>query len=357
MAVLDPERDVVVIRIVYDGPPLAGKTTSVRALASSLARSVETPLEASGRTVFFDWMEYTGGLFEGHQIRCQIVSVPGQPDLAARRRALLESADVVVFVVDSSDRAAVDRSVGHVGQLVEVLHAHGEPPIGVVVQANKQDVAGALSRDAIRDALGADFARTAVTESVAEVGTGIRETFVLAVRLALDRTRELLARGALPRGRPSVDTAEALLSSLERLAAAPPISRLVTGSGSDIASALMSVVSNARPRLPDARVPSGAIWPPVEGRLVLHEATAVELAVHRVGNGDWIAGIGSGWRVHSAATAAFRYFDDGRQALLAWARLHATLGDLLSPARCIVLADAGAETWRLWQIVKLAPSL
>src|SRR5579864_6982644 len=132
MAVLDLERDVIVIRIVYDGPPLAGKTTSVRALAHSLARSVETPLEASGRTVFFDWMEYTGGLFEGHQIRCQVVSVPGQPDLAARRRA-------------------------HVGQLVEILRAQGEPPIGVVVQANKQDVPGALSRDAIREALGEDF--------------------------------------------------------------------------------------------------------------------------------------------------------------------------------------------------------
>lgn len=91
--------------------------------------------------------------------------------------------------------------------------------------------------------------------------------------------------------------------------------------------------------------------------MVLHEATAVELATHRVGNGDWIAGIGSGWRVHSAATATFDQFDDGRQALLAWARLHATLGPMLSPARCIVLAEAARATWRLWQIVKLAPSL
>jgi len=349
MAVLDPDRNAVVIRIVYDGPPHAGKTTSVKSLARSLMRSVETPLEAAGRTMFFDWMEYTGGLFEGHQIRCQIVTVPGQPDLAARRRALLETADVVVFVADTSDRASVDRSIEHVRQMVDILRIHADLPVGVIVQANKRDLPTAVPRDEIRAALGDDFARTVLTESSAEGGIGIRETFVLAVRLALDRIRELMARGELPRGRPSVDNAEELLSELEALPE--------PAAASDIESALASILAVPRPRLPDARVPSGAIWPPVEGRMVLHEATAGDLAIHRVGEGDWIAGIGSGWRVHSAAAAQFDQFDDGRQSLLAWARVHAGHAELLSPSRCIVLAEAGVESWRLWQIVKLTASL
>ncbi|HEX8110393.1 MAG TPA: GTPase domain-containing protein, partial [Kofleriaceae bacterium] len=346
MAVLDADHNAVVIRIVYDGPPHAGKTTSLRALGRSLGRSVEAPGEIAGRTVYFDWMEYTGGLFEGQQIRCQIVSVPGQRHLAARRRALLDTADVVVFVADTSDRAAVDASVGHVRQMVDILRGLGDPPVGVVVQANKRDLPGAVPRDELRAALGEDFARTALTESIAEAGEGIRETFVLAVRLALDRIRELMAQGQLPRGRPAIDTSEQLLAALERQPAP-----------GDIASAVMSIVPAARPRLPDARVPSGAIWPPVEGRLVLHEATAGELALHRVDSGDWLAGIGSGWRLHSAASAAFAEFDDGRQALLAWARLHAAHVELLSPSRCVVLAAADNSTWRLWQIVKLAPPL
>jgi signal recognition particle receptor subunit beta len=349
MAVLDVDRNAVVIRIVYDGPPHAGKTTSLRALGRSLGRNVEAPSEVAGRTVYFDWMEYTGGLFEGHQIRCQIVSVPGQRHLAARRRALLDTADVVVFVADTGDHAAVDSSVGHVRQMVDILRTLGDPPVGVVVQANKRDLPGAVPRDELRAALGEDFARTALTESIAEAGEGIRETFVLAVRLALDRIRELMAQGLLPHGKPAIDTAEQLLAALERQpAAAAP---------GDIASAVMSVVPVARPRLPDARVPSGAIWPPVEGRMVLHEATAGDLALHRLGSGDWLAGIGTGWRLHSAASAAFAEFDDGRQALLAWARLHAAHVELLSPSRCVVLAAAGSDTWRLWQIVKLVPSL
>jgi len=349
MAVLDPERNAIVIRIVYDGPPHAGKTTSVRSLARSLMRAVETPLESAGRTLYFDWMEYTGGLFEGHQIRCQIVSVPGQPDLVARRRALLETADVVVFVADTSTSAAVARSVGHIRQMAAILRGH-ELPVGVIVQANKRDVPGAVSRDQLCAALGDDFTRTAVTESVAEAGIGIRETFVLAVRIALDRIRELIARGALPRGRPLVDTAEQLLAVLED----PPVAPAAVPG--DLAAAV-EPLGAAPPRLPDARVPSGAIWPPVEGRMVLHEATEVGLTVRRVGDGDWIAGMGRGWRVHSTASAVFSQFDDGRQALVAWAQDHAALAGMLSPLRCIVLAATGGGTWRLWQIVKLVPSL
>jgi len=350
MAVLDAERNAIVLRIVYDGPPHAGKTTSVRSLARSLLRSVETPLESAGRTVYFDWMEYTGGSFEGHQIRCQIVSVPGQPDLVARRRALLETADVVVFVADTSTATAVARSVAHIRQMVAIVRGHAELPIGVIVQANKRDVPGAVSRDELRAALGHDFARTAVTESVAEAGVGIRETFVFAVRIALDRIRELIARGELPRGRPAVDTAEQLLSALDA-GPAPPAAAVA------VAGAAPSVIGTPPPQLPDARVPSGAIWPPVEGRMVLHEATELALTVRRVGEGDWIAGTGSGWRVHSTASSEFSRFEDGRQTLVAWAQGHAALARLLSPSRCIVLAATGTGSWRLWQIVKLMPSL
>src|SRR5687767_2395674 len=102
MAVIDSTQDALVVRIVYDGPPMAGKTTSLRTLAAKLGSPLQTPAEIDGRTLYFDWLDYTGGLFEGRRIRCQIVSVPGQASLASRRRALLETADAVVFVSDTT---------------------------------------------------------------------------------------------------------------------------------------------------------------------------------------------------------------------------------------------------------------
>ena len=98
MAALDPRDQTVVISIVYDGPPEAGKTTSVRALARGFGREVYTPEERNGRTVYFDLLEHTGGLFDGSPIRCEIASIPGQRRWTRRRRHFLDRADTVVFV-------------------------------------------------------------------------------------------------------------------------------------------------------------------------------------------------------------------------------------------------------------------
>ena len=101
MPTIDDSRGVLVVRIVYDGPAMSGKTTSLRALSQGFAASITSPEERDGRTLFFDWMDYVGGLFEGRPIRCQIVTVPGQTELAERRLRLLETADAVVVVADS----------------------------------------------------------------------------------------------------------------------------------------------------------------------------------------------------------------------------------------------------------------
>src|SRR5262245_23954540 len=200
MAVLDTARSEIVIRVVYDGPPEAGKTTSMRALAASLAQRTLSPEEdPAGRTLWFDWMEYVGGRFEGCQIRCQIVSVPGQAELVRRRHALLEAADVVVFVGDSTpSRWAL--ALGYLSDLRRAL----QPTIGVVFQANKRDAVDRIGLDEIRLRIGDARWSIGIVESVAADGTGIREAFVYAVRLALDRVREQMSRGALPHGPPEL---------------------------------------------------------------------------------------------------------------------------------------------------------
>src|SRR5690606_19480358 len=120
VSVLDVAGNATVIRVVYDGPPFSGKTTTLRALSADLARPLETPQEAAGRTLFFDWVDYTGGRFEGRPIRCQVVSVPGQRALRERRRRLLEDADAVVFVADTG-RLGLELSLQYARELRELL--------------------------------------------------------------------------------------------------------------------------------------------------------------------------------------------------------------------------------------------
>lgn len=388
MAVIDPQSGCVVIRVVYDGAPTAGKTTSVMSLGRGLGAGVYSPADLEGRTLYFDWLDYTGGLFEGRRIRCQIVSVPGQATLAPRRRRLLESADVVVFVGDSSPAgfAADSRYLSGLGA---VLNALNGPPVGVVMQANKRDLPDAVPLEELRAMLDSLRMRIGIIESVATEGAGVREAFVFAVRLALDRVRELMRSGDLPSARPRIDSAKDLLEELQRteegalaLATASGLvhTRMHDVQTSSVAAAALQEAMEAEttpppvatalsieatqtagvaivPRLPDEHVASGMIWPAVDGRLILHEAAGQEVALHYENENGWLGLIAQRWRVHSAAGASFGDIDVGRAALVQWARMHAASAGVLSKERCIVLAPDGASRFRLWQLVRIERSL
>jgi signal recognition particle receptor subunit beta len=397
MAVFGAAGEPLVIRVVYDGPPRSGKTTTLAALAGSLARPLVSPEEAGGRTLFFDWVEYVGGSFEGLPIRCQIVSVPGQRALARRRQALLATADVVVFVADSTAPGLAE-TTETLASLRSQLAARPAPPIGLVLQANKRDQPEALPLGALRDRL--QLTGAACVESIATDGIGIREAFVLAVRLALDRVRELLAAGREAQESAAAASADELLAQVKAHEAASPLAgaggdgaaspppaaamlrevlsfedagglhaeRTAGGVGAAAATAIETTAilvaappaagttPAPAPRLPDSSAPSGRVWPPIEGRVLLHEATGLEAAPRRQAEGSWMAEAGS-WRLHSLAAHEFRTVEDGKESLLQWARQHAAGFDRCSPQRCLVLADSGAGSWRLWQVVAVAESL
>ena len=61
-----------------------------------------TPAALKGRTMFFDWLEVDGPRRAPAPLKLQLISVPGQIERNYRRRPLVQMADVVVFVCDSS---------------------------------------------------------------------------------------------------------------------------------------------------------------------------------------------------------------------------------------------------------------
>lgn len=379
MATIDPTTNAVVIRVVYDGPPLAGKTTSVRSLALGLGGEVVVPEEFEGRTVFFDWLDYTGGLFEGRSIRCQIVSVPGQATLAVRRRHLISSADVVVFVADST-RDAQDSVGRYVESLNKILASSIGAAVGIVLQANKRDHADATPLPEIRQMLDDRDLKVAIVESVATEGIGIREAFVFAVRLALDRVRELIRLDLLPTAAPRVNSPDELLESLRQVEGGEflplPDTGLTHTRLSDIRNASSETIDaalrrtirqseaiqiepasakaavDAPPLLPHGELPSGMIWPPVEGRVTLHEIMQDPPQITSTPRGHWVGCASSAWLVQTPASGRFDTLESGRDALLGWARAHAASTHIISSHRCIALAADGHGDYRLWQFVR-----
>jgi hypothetical protein len=92
--------------------------------------------------------------------------------------------------------------------------------------------------------------------------------------------------------------------------------------------------------------------------VVVHEAARDAIHLRQDESGAWHGVTSSGrWAMYSAAGASFRDVEQGREALIAWARWHSAASARLSAERAIVLAPAGPEEWRLWQIVHASPTL
>jgi hypothetical protein len=253
-----------------------------------------------------------------------------------------------------------------------VPHCRGkQPPVGLVLQANKRDAPDAVPQAQMRNDLNR-IAPVALVPSTATTGDGIREAFVLAVRLALDRVRALASDGLLTTGKPDDDTPEELLARLKdaeskgdsavgdtfakSVAQALTLEQDAVAWPTSGASLQAGELQDEVEFIPDPMMPGGMIWPPVDGRALLHEVAALDIRPTRSGRADW-CGSGSGFRFHSSGSAVYADLQSARDELIEWARLHAANTAHLSSGRAVILAEAGGGRRRLWQIVRAEATL
>jgi small GTP-binding protein len=225
MASFDSARGCFIVRVVYDGPGFAGKTTNLQRICDMVPAAkrseMYTPAQLKGRTMFFDWLEVDGPT-QGHRaLKFQLISVPGQIERNYRRRPLVEMADVVVFVCDSSPPQVKDtqRTFARLRTSMRLR----ETPVPLVVQANKQDVKGALSPKEIRKRLGL-AAETPVVSANAAAGTGVQETLRTAVRLGISA---MVAAGKVDKLAAEFKNADALFDHVLTFEDAPHDDRQV----------------------------------------------------------------------------------------------------------------------------------
>ncbi len=108
------------------------------------------------------------------------------------------------------------------------------------------------------------------------------------------------------------------------------------------------------PATPDERVESGLVWPPVDGRTVLHEIAKARIQLSCSEQGDW-SGVSEGqWQIYSAASDVFDDVNAGRMVLVEAARNNAAADRGRSIDMCVALASDGSGRYRLWHITRLA---
>jgi signal recognition particle receptor subunit beta len=353
MAILDTNVNRLIVRIAYDGPANAGKTTNLRQLRSfftPLRRGeMFTPEERDGRTLFFDWLQVEGGLVGGYRLRCEMVTVPGQWELRTRRAHMIESADGVVFVCEST-AGSMGNARAYLDELRRLSVGRALP---IVVQANKQDAPDALESAAIADAL--ETGQLPIVCARASQGGGVRETAVMVIRAVADGIQRILIEqgpDALVGTAEDPRTIYAAMRAAEDRAApyrleAPSLRKKTTDSDA--------------PPLPSDSVATGLVWPALRGREVLRQVAA-ERAQSRsdlVGRNAGDEGSGKSdafvyragpWCLKTSLRRRFADLEDARAALLRLARSKLALDDMLLPATVVSVHGDGEEGYWLWTI-------
>jgi mutual gliding-motility protein MglA len=145
MAILDQAARIINCKIVYYGPGMSGKTSSLQTLYQIMPAdrrgdllSIATETE---RTLFFDCTPPETPLVRGFTVRFHLYTVPGCVLYERAKIAVLQGADGIVFVADSQ-RDKLQEDIKSLQEMVRGLYANGRSldNTPVVLQYNKRDL-------------------------------------------------------------------------------------------------------------------------------------------------------------------------------------------------------------------------
>ena len=105
MALINPKKKEVQVKLVYYGPGRGGKTSNLKYVYEKYKKHINgklTSINTHGdRTLFFDFLPLDAGKIKGYNVKLQFYTVPGQVKYKATRKLVLRGVDGIVFVADS----------------------------------------------------------------------------------------------------------------------------------------------------------------------------------------------------------------------------------------------------------------
>ena len=180
------------LKIVYYGPSLSGKTTSLQYIHSRTKPDRRGELISlktrEDRTLYFDYMQFEMGEISGLKPRFNIYTVPGQVYYRGTRKLVLKGVDGIVFVADSQINR-LDENVEAIKDLYEDLTELGFGPgdIPLILQCNKRDLPEIMPIPVIKQNLGLNGIPT--FESVAVDGVGVLDGLKTIINKVVTKAR------------------------------------------------------------------------------------------------------------------------------------------------------------------------
>ncbi|MBX5481187.1 MAG: GTP-binding protein [Myxococcaceae bacterium] len=178
----------IAVKIVFYGPGLSGKTSTLRKIYETVRpsnRGEMMSLATEGdRTLFFDFLPVKVERVGDCAVRLALYTVPGQVFYNATRKLVLQGADGVVFVADSQAEALTQNkeSLRNLEEnLLEMGYQLQSFPL--VMQYNKRDLPKALPVSELRAALNPYGAPE--FETCATSGRGVLDGLKTITRLVI----------------------------------------------------------------------------------------------------------------------------------------------------------------------------
>ncbi|MGK4006104.1 GTPase domain-containing protein [Sorangium sp. So ce1036] len=261
MASVNPLSRELVFKIVYYGPGLGGKTTTLEYLHATAKPehrgklvSLATPVD---RTLYFDFLPVRLPQMRGMNVRLQLFTVPGQVYFNATRKLVLTGADGIVFVSDSQAVRA-DANVESLENLRDNLAEQGRQlqQVPLIFQHNKRDLPDLLPLEELDAMLNPSRAFSVATS--ARTGLGIYEGLEEISALVLRAFESRLPDAARGGGLGGFDAIEGGLVTALRDASPPPSAPL------DAVISRLAPPSKPWPTMP----PNSTLGDPSEGPLV-----------------------------------------------------------------------------------------
>jgi signal recognition particle receptor subunit beta len=178
----------LVFKIVYYGPGLSGKTSTLQHIHATARPehrgkmvSLATPVD---RTLYFDFLPLRVPNVRGMGVKLQLFTVPGQVYYNATRKLVLTGADGLVFVSDSQ-AGRIDSNLEALENLRDNLREHGRTldDFPHVIQHNKRDLSDVLSLKELDEMLNPHRAPSFGT--AATKGEGVYESLEAITRLVV----------------------------------------------------------------------------------------------------------------------------------------------------------------------------
>jgi signal recognition particle receptor subunit beta len=206
MASINRLKRELLFKIVFYGPGLGGKTTTLQYVHASTKPENRGNMVSlatdTDRTLYFDYLPVKLLQLGDVTVKLQLYTVPGQVYYAATRKLVLSGADGIVFVADTQNER-LDSNLESLDDLNANLAEQGRKLSAIphVFQWNKRDLPNVVPLDELDRRFNLFGAPSLAT--VATRGEGVFDVLERVTRLVIEAYRaDLPAPAAKPPGIP-----------------------------------------------------------------------------------------------------------------------------------------------------------